>query len=118
MKHRAYDLEERLIEFALMALEVCENLPTNYGGQHLGKQLTRSGTSPALNYGEAQAAESKKDFIHKMGIVLKELRESKVCLILLLRKGYTKREDVLAEAKELVAIFGKSIDTAKRSIKS
>jgi len=75
-----YDLEDRLIEFSLMIIEIVEELPNTKAGNHLGGQVLRSGTSPALNYAEAQSAESKNDFIHKMKICLKELRETFVAL--------------------------------------
>jgi four helix bundle protein len=67
---RRYDLEERLIDFAVMVIDLQESLPSTKAANHLGGQLLRSGTSPALNYGEAQSAESKKDFIHKIRVVL------------------------------------------------
>jgi four helix bundle protein len=75
MTAKKYDLEERLLEFAVRIIRVVENLPDNKVGNHLGGQLLRSGTSPALNYGEAQAAESRRDFIHKFKIILKELEK-------------------------------------------
>ena len=65
-KAEKYDLEDRLVDFAVMALEIAESLPNSRAGLHIAGQLTRSGTSPALNYGEAQSAESRKDFIHKI----------------------------------------------------
>jgi four helix bundle protein len=73
---RKFDLEERLITYAVSVIKVIDTLPSNKATTHLGGQLIRSSTSPALNYGEVQAAESRKDFIHKMKIVLKELREN------------------------------------------
>jgi four helix bundle protein len=114
---RKYDLEERLIDFAIRMLEISEMLPKTYAGSHIANQLVRCGTSPAFNYGEAQGAESSKDFIHKMGIVLKELRETGICLKIILRKPLVKSvEDIksdLIECNELIAIFAKSIKTAK-----
>jgi len=71
-----YDLEERLIWFAVKIIGLSNHLPNSNSGNHLSNQIVRSGTSPALNYGEAQSAESAKDFVHKMGICLKELRET------------------------------------------
>ena len=79
MIRRKYDIEDRLIRFANQILDLSEKLPNNISIITLTKQLIRSGTSPALNYGEAQAAESDKDFIHKMKISLKELRETQIC---------------------------------------
>jgi four helix bundle protein len=72
---KKYDLEERLLDFSMNIIAIVERLPDSKVCNHLGSQLLRSGTSPALNYGEAQAAESKRDFIHKLRIVLKELRK-------------------------------------------
>lgn len=73
------DLEERLIDFSVLILEIVDLLPSTRACSYLGSQLERSGTSPALNYGEAQFAESKKDFIHKIKICLKELKETRIC---------------------------------------
>lgn len=71
----AYDLEERLVRFAVLITEVVESLSKTRVGNHMAGQLVRSGTSPALNCGEAQSAESRNDFVHKLRIILKELRE-------------------------------------------
>lgn len=113
---RKYDLEERLIDFAVLVIDLVEGLPPTKAANHLGGQLLRSGTSPALNYGEAQAAESKRDFIHKIRVVLKELRESHICLRIMARKGLHKDEATLArvnaECQELVRIFIASVGTA------
>lgn len=121
-KSRVYDLEERLIAFAIRMLEVSELLPKTNAGIHLSGQLVRSGTSPAFNYGEAQAAESSRDFIHKIGIVLKELRETSICLKIIIRKPLVKDIDSikkdLSECSELIAIFAKSVKTAKGNKKS
>jgi four helix bundle protein len=114
---RKFDLEERLIDFSVLIIGLVENLPSTRTGNHLGNQLLRSGTSPALNYGEAQSAESKRDFIHKLGIVLKELRETLICLKILKRIAYLKDESVLAECNELIAIFNKSLITARSGSK-
>jgi four helix bundle protein len=81
-----YDLEERLIDFAIVVSDVVEGLPATRIGNYIAGQLIRSGCSPALNYGEAQSAESRNDFIHKMKIILKELRESLVSLKIIERK--------------------------------
>ncbi len=114
---KRYDLEERLIDFAVKILDLSEQLPQNFAAKHLGGQLVRSGTSPALNYGEAQEAESKADFLHKMKICLKELRESQICLKIIAKKhciNETIGQPVIKECAELVAIFTKSIETASR----
>jgi four helix bundle protein len=73
-------LEDRLIDFSVQIIELVSKNHHNFSAYHLSKQISRSSTSAALNYGEAQAAESRKDFIHKMKIVLKELRETFICL--------------------------------------
>ena len=77
---RKYDLQKRLVDFAVRIINISENLPNGKTGNHVSSQILRSGTTPASNYGEAQAAESTKDFIHKLKITLKELRETKVWL--------------------------------------
>jgi four helix bundle protein len=73
---RKFDLDERLVDFAILMIRISENLYNTKAGNHIAGQLIRSGTSPALHYGEAQSAESRADFIHKVKITLKELRES------------------------------------------
>lgn len=117
-----YDLEERLIDFAVTTLEVVDTLPGMRACNYLGGQLERSCTSPALNYGEAQFAESKKDFIHKIKICLKELKESKVCMTILSRRRYlkdtTKLDKTLKECVELINIFTKSAKTASNNYKN
>lgn len=115
MERRYFDLEERLIDFSVMILKVAEELPNNYAGKHLASQLTRSGTSPALNYGEAQGAESRNDFVHKMKICLKELRETQICLKIIQRKPMVESKEVdniLQECNQLVAIFTSSVKKA------
>lgn len=111
-----FDLEDRFIDFASRVIDVVESLPRTIAAKHLGNQLVRSGTAPALNYGEAQAAESKADFVHKMKIVLKELRETKVCLKIILKRNYFSQEKLASlcqENDELVAIIFKSIATSR-----
>ena len=81
-----FDLDERLINFAVFGIDVSELLPKNFAGNHIAGQLVRSCTSPALNYGEAQSAESRNDFIHKMKISAKELRETYNCLRIIKKK--------------------------------
>jgi len=108
-------LEERLIHFAVMIVSVVEALPNTKAGNHIGNQLIRSGTSPAPNYGEAQSAESRKDFVHKMKISLKELRETMIWLRIIARKRLGDCRDVpaaIAECDELIAIFVTSTKTA------
>lgn len=83
MQGRQYDLEDRLVLSGVNIIKLCEGLLPRRGTSHLGGQLIRSGSAPALIYGEAQSAESRRDFIHKMKLVLKELRESRVSLKML-----------------------------------
>jgi four helix bundle protein len=78
MKDKIYDREERLPDYSVKVIRLVEQLPNTRAGNHVAGQLSRSGTPPYPNHGEAQAAESKKDFIHKMRVCLKELRESDV----------------------------------------
>jgi four helix bundle protein len=115
------ELENRLIDFAATIIIVASKFEKNYAGNHLASQIIRSGTSPALNYGEAQSAESSKDFIHKMGICLKELRESFVCLKIIEKASLMKEEALLVsektEVNELISIFVSSIKTAKNNLK-
>jgi four helix bundle protein len=113
-----YDLEERLIDFAVIVSDIVEGLPATRMGNYLAGQLVRSGCSPALNYGEAQSAESRNDFIHKMKVILKELRESLISIKLIERKKLYDLEKMLGakdECNQLVAIFVKSIETAKKN---
>lgn len=114
--NRKYDLEERLINFASEAIDISETLPKSFAGNHLASQLVRSCTSPALNYGEAQAAESRNDFMHKMKICLKELRETFVCLRLINKKQWCdpgKISTLIKENNELISIFVSSLKTAR-----
>ena len=114
-----YDLEDRLIDFGSRVIDVVEALPPTLAGRHLGGQLVRSGTAPALHYGEAQAAESRADFTHKMKIALKELRETKVNLKFILKRKYfpeNKLLPLIQENDELIAIFTKSISTAQEKL--
>ena len=118
---KKFDLEERLIEFGALIVELVEELPNNKVGNYIAGQLIRSGLSPALNYGEAQSAESRADFIHKLKIILKELRESFISLKVIKRLKLTKTPDrlerVMNETQQLIAIFVKSIKTAQKNKK-
>ena len=113
-----FDLEDRLVDFACMCLDVCELLPSTKTGQNLEYQLSKSGTAPALIYGEAQAAESRADFLHKMKMCLKEIKESRINLKIIRRKPVVvdlKVETAFNESNELMAIFLKSIETAQKN---
>jgi four helix bundle protein len=109
-------LEQRLINFSILVIEVINYLPDNRVGNQLGGQLLRSGTSPALHYGEAIDAESRKDFPRKLGAILKELQQCYNCLKILSRVNYITRNDLaLLECKELISIFVKSIKATKKN---
>jgi len=117
--NRKFDLEERLIEFAAIIIKVTESLANTRAGNHLAGQLVRSGTSPALQYGEAQSAESRNDFIHKLKILLKELRESLVALKLISKVSLSNKLELVAsgmnECNQLISIFVKSVETASKN---
>jgi four helix bundle protein len=112
-----YDLDERLLEYAASIIRIVETLQDTRAGSHIATQLLRSGTSPLPNHGEAEAAESRKDFIHKMGVCHKELRESRRWLRLIQRvplpADAAQLEFLLVETDELVRIFAAGIRTAK-----
>lgn len=114
------DLEDRLINFAVRVLNVTESLPSTKAGTHIAGQLVRSGTSPAPNYGEAQSAESRRDFVHKMKICLKELRETLIWLRIIERKPMCEAcrlVEIIKECDELIAIFVSSVKTAEEKAK-
>jgi four helix bundle protein len=114
------DLGERLLEYGARVIKLVDALPKNIIGRRIGDQLLRSGTSVGANYEEAQAAESKNDFIHKLQISLKELRESNYWLRLLAKSGILNESqfrDILDESNQLLAILSKAVLTAKKKIK-
>ncbi len=119
MKDRAFDLEKRLIVFAVRVIRAAEALPKTPTGNHIRNQMLRSGTSPAPNYGEAQSAESRTDFTHKLKIVLKELRETKVWLLIIQQASLIEPVETLdaliQETNELTAIFVASLKTTAKS---
>ncbi len=119
---RKFDLEDRLIDFAIKVIEIVELIPSSRAGSHIAGQLVRSGTSPALNYGEAQSAESRSDFIHKMKICLKELRETKISLKIIYKKPLVIELEIvqklITENDELISIFMKSVSTATENKKT
>lgn len=115
-KGQEFDLEDRLIDFAVRIMNLVEALPKTRVGNHVAGQLLRSGTSPAFNYGEAQSAESRSDFIHKMKVCLKELRETRIGLLMSQRKKLLparKLTSILDECVELIRIFSASVRTAE-----
>lgn len=101
-----------------MLIEITENLFNTKAGNHIAGQLVRSGTSPALLYGEAQSAESINDFIHKWKVLLKELRETFISLKIIRKVSLTTKLDIvektIMECNELISIFVKSIETARK----
>jgi len=116
-QERSFDLENRLIDFAVNVLRFAEVIQTTKSGSHLSSQLVRCGTSPALNYGEAQSAESRSDFIHKLRIILKELRETRIAIKIILRTSPGEHENaskaLIEECDQLISIFVKSLRTAE-----
>ena len=116
----ALELEERLIDFSALVIKLTDQLPNTKAGTNLAGQLVRSGTSVSLNYGEAQGGESRKDFIHKIKIVVKELRETHVGLKLIRKIDYISDTKFLVKAlnenNELISIFVKSIKTASSKL--
>jgi four helix bundle protein len=120
MPNRVYDLEERLVDFTCRMIDVVESLPNSRAGSYIAGQLIRSCHSPAFNYAEAQAAESGKDFAHKLAIVLKELKECRIALKIIRKKQLirpvSKLELIFNETEQLAAIIAKSISTAKKRV--
>jgi four helix bundle protein len=112
-------LQYRLVKFASQIVNIDKNLKPCLGSRHLYAQILRSATSAALNYGEAQTAESRKDFIHKLGVTLKELKETEVNLEVILESGIYKEEQpiegALKECRELIAIFMVTRRTAREN---
>jgi four helix bundle protein len=114
---RRFDLEERLLEYAVRIIRLVDALPASRAGRHAADQLLRCGTSPLANHGELQGAESRNDFIHKLGLCLKEIREARRWLRLVHRVPLLKPSKVdplIAETESLIKIFAASIRTAKR----
>jgi four helix bundle protein len=113
---KADELEDRLIDFAVRIIRLSASLPETPAGKHISGQMLRSGTSPAPNYGEARGAESHADFVHKLGIVLKELNETSIWLRMIERSEILKREllvEIIEECRELCRIFTSSLKTAR-----
>lgn len=113
---RADELEDRLINFAVRLIKLSNSLPDTPAGKHIAGQILRSGTSPAPNYGEARGAESHADFVHKLGIVLKELNETSIWLRVIERSQLLKKDllaGIIQENSELSRIFTASLKTAR-----
>ncbi len=117
MKNKPYNLEDRLVKFAGEIILFCKTLPNDDTGIYYGNQMMRSSGSGTLNYGEAQGTTTSKDFIHKMTLVLKEIRETKVSLLIMEYVKYGEesiRSELIVEAKELAAISAKMILNTKQ----
>jgi len=113
---KADELEGRLIDFAVRIIKLSASLPKTPAGKHIAGQVLRSGTSPAPNYGEARGAESHADFMHKLGIVLKELNETSIWLRIIDRSQILKKEllsNIIQENRDLCRIFTASLKTAR-----
>src|ERR1700741_1375101 len=119
MVNKIYNLEDRFVNYTCRMIDVVEALPNTRAGNYIAGQLIRSCHSPAFNYGEAQAAESRSDFIHKLGVVLKELKECRTALKIIRRKELIKpikrTDELYKETEELIAIIAKSIETAEKN---
>src|SRR2546429_6757817 len=117
-KKTKYDLEDRLLQFAVAVVELTDDLPNTRAGNHIAGQLLRCGTSPYGNHGEVEAAESRRDFIHKLCVCLKELKETRRWLRLIRRSALLPKAEVapvLGETAELIKIFFSSIRTAEKN---
>lgn len=119
MEQKKYDLEDRFVNYTCRMIDVVEALPNTRAGNYIAGQLVRACHSPTFNYGEAQGAESRNDFIHKMGVILKELKECRTALKIIIRKQMIKPvlklDPIYKETEELIAIIGKSISTAEKN---
>ncbi len=119
MNGKGDQLSERMLDFVVAVVKIVDSLPKTVAGRHIGGQLISAGTSCGANYEEGCGAESRSDFIHKMSIVLKELKETRYWLRLILRTkmlGSTFTESSLDECGQLCAIVGKSVSTAKKKL--
>ena len=113
-----FDLEDRLLEFSARIIRLVDSLPNTRAANHIAGQLLRCGTSPYGNHGEVEAAESRKDFIHKLKVCLKELKETRRWLRLLLKARVVPQQKmvaILGETEELIKIFFTSIRTAQKN---
>lgn len=121
MQNKKFDLEDRLVDYTCRMIDVVESLPNTRAGNYIASQLIRSCHSPTFNYGEVQGAESPRDFVHKMGIVLKELKECRAALKVIIKKiminPVSKPDGIYKETEELIAIIAKSIVTSKKNNK-
>ena len=118
MSKPTYDLEDRLLEYSARVVRLTESMKRSRAANNIGDQLLRSGTSPYGNHGEAEGAESIDDFIHKLRVCYKELRESRRWMRLIQQAALVAKpallEPLIAEAEELIRIFAASIRTAEK----
>jgi len=120
MENKRNELSERLLDFASLSIKLATRLNKTDAGRHIANQLIESATSAGANYEEACGAESRNDFIHKMQIVLKELRESQYWIRLIGKSDIYHGDDLnalLNEATQLINIIAKSVITAKNNRK-
>ncbi len=113
------DIREKLVGFGVGIINFCGKLPSSPAGTHISGQLLRCATSAAPNYAEARGAESAKDFVHKLGVVLKEMNEAEVWLDMIQRAQLMKSEELSrlqADCKSLCRILGASVRTAGRNL--
>lgn len=113
------DIEERLVDFAVRIINLCNHLPKARAGNHIAGQLLRSGTAPAAMYAEARGAESTKDFVHKMKLCMKELNESRVWLRIITKSTMipsAKLQPINQECIELCRIISASVKTAQKKL--
>ena len=119
MASKTYNLEDRFVEYSCRMIDVVEALPNTRAGNYIASQLIKSCISPIFNYGEVQGAESRNEFIHKLGVVLKELKECRTALKIIRKKELIKpirrTDGLLKETEELIAIIAKSIETAEKN---
>ncbi len=117
-KEKAFDLQDRLVDYAVRIINLSAALPETKAGKHVSSQILRSGTSPAPNYEEAQSAKSTADFIHKLKISLKELRETEIWLKIIAKANMIKSsaqiKPLQQETDELIAILFTSVETARK----
>jgi len=117
---RKFDLQERLLAFAVAIIKLSDTCQKTQAGLHVADQLLRAGTSPLFNHGEAEAAESPRDFVHMLKICLKELRETQRALLLVQRvplvADVATVTPLLTETDELIRIFVASIRTATKNM--
>lgn len=114
------DIGERLLRFGTRVIKVVESLPKNLVGRTVGDQLLRSGLSVGANFEEAQAAESKQDFVHKLQLALKELREPGYWLRVIANADIVPKQRLLSlmdESNQLVAMLSKAVARTKGKAK-